>query len=552
MSIGCLLVFGCLISLSAAQLLLLKPGQIGGFEYETKSGEVAEVFLAIPFAEPPLNELRFEKPVPVKPWQGIRDGTAFGPTCHPHTRPAAVTPDPSEDCLTLNVIRPKKKAPPGGYPVLVWVHGGGYEIGSASLYGYKGIADIYVSQDIVVVTVQYRLGVYGFFSSGDARIPGNLGLFDMTAALKFVHENAAEIGVDASRLTVWGLSAGGAAAGQLILSPVSRDYVTRSIEMSGSPWSSWAMGRGFANNSLELAKELHCVNDLKNCMKSKSVDEIYDAVDRVCVKWGPVIDGEFILHPNEMSATAAPKDAIVGLSNKEASFFTVKGMSPFISEFGVKYEDFSTWNREKLVAKLKEHIRPEFYGNQISDAIDDIVSYYVNRGEEHSYEFYLDRFTEFVSDVLFNVAVVDGILARRQEGWNLYAYSFDHYNKAIWPENVAERLRGSPHVNEYPYIFDIFALGSYEIDEEEQIVADLIQQSFINFVKSGVPSNPHVDWKEVDFSDDLRYLSISPKPKMSRGFYSGATTFWHRMKKLGFDVISLHPSTVIDDGKDEL
>ncbi|VDL79613.1 unnamed protein product [Nippostrongylus brasiliensis] len=177
--------------------------------------------------------------------------------------------------------------------------------------------------------------------------------------------------------------------------------------MSGSPWSSWAMGRGFANNSLELAKELHCVNDLKNCMKSKSVDEIYDAVDAVV---------------------------------------TVKGMSPFISEFGVKYEDFPTWNREKLVAKLKEHIRPEFYGNQISNAIDDIVSYYVDRGEEHSYEFYLDRFTEFVSDVLFNVAVVDGIPARRQEGWNLYAYSFDHYNKAIWPENVAERLRGTARI----------------------------------------------------------------------------------------------------------
>ncbi|VDL69444.1 unnamed protein product [Nippostrongylus brasiliensis] len=419
MSIRWLLSIGCLISLSAAQLLLLKPGKIGGFEYETKSGEMAEVFLAIPFAEPPLNELRFEKPIPVKPWQGVRDGTAFGPTCHPHTRPAAVTPDPSEDCLTLNVIRPKKKAPPGGYPVLVWVHGGGYEIGSASLYGYKGIADIYVSQDIVVVTVQYRLGVYGFFSSGDARIPGNLGLFDMTAALKFVHENAAEIGVDNSRLTVWGLSAGGAAAGQLILSPVSRDYVTRSIEMSGSPWSSWAMGRGFANNSLELAKELHCVNDLKSCMKSKSVDEIYDAVDAV-ISW---------LHESGSGVCE------MGTA--------VKGMSPFISEFGVKHEDFATWNREKLVAKLKEHIRPEFYENQISNAIGDIVSYYVDRDEEHSYEFYLDRFTEFVSDVLFNVAVVDGILARRQEGWNLYAYSFDHYNKAIWPENVAERLRGT-------------------------------------------------------------------------------------------------------------
>ncbi|KAK6047958.1 Carboxylesterase [Cooperia oncophora] len=231
---------------------------------------------------------------PVRPWEGVHNGTKFGATCHPHTRHGILPPDPSEDCLTLNVIRPKKAAPSGGYPILLWVHGGGYEIGSASLYGYKGFADIYIPHDIIVITIQYRLGIYGFFSSGDSRIPGNLGLFDMAAAVKFVHENAENIGGDASRITAWGLSAGGAAVGQLILSPLTRDYITRSIEMSGSPWAAWALGPNVPKYSLELAEALDCGDDLKNCMKQKTVEEIYDAVEKVgsaspgldCVKWG--------------------------------------------------------------------------------------------------------------------------------------------------------------------------------------------------------------------------------------------------------------------------
>ncbi|VDM68044.1 unnamed protein product [Strongylus vulgaris] len=211
-----------LISHGIAQILKLDPGSVQGFEYRTNSGDIAEIYLNIPYAAPPIGDLRFEKPSPPIPWDAVRNGTAFGATCHPHAYQAALQPQPNEDCLTLNIIRPKKRAPEGGYPILVWVHGGGYEIGSASLYGYKGFADIYIPHDLIVVTIQYRVGVYGFFSTGDSRIPGNLGLFDMAAAFKFIYDNAQHFGGDRSRITAWGLSAGGSAVGQLALSPISR------------------------------------------------------------------------------------------------------------------------------------------------------------------------------------------------------------------------------------------------------------------------------------------------------------------------------------------
>ncbi|RCN27816.1 hypothetical protein ANCCAN_26448 [Ancylostoma caninum] len=162
MMVSRLTVLSCLFLTSSAQLLHLTPGRILGFDYETKKGPYAEVFLNIPYASAPVGELRFEKPAPPKPWKDIRDGTKFGPSCYPVTPDAVVPPEqPSEDCLTLNIIRPKKEAPSPGFPILFWVHGGGYEFGSAIAYGYKGLADIYTPRDIIVVTIQYRLGVYG-------------------------------------------------------------------------------------------------------------------------------------------------------------------------------------------------------------------------------------------------------------------------------------------------------------------------------------------------------------------------------------------------------
>ncbi|EPB74222.1 Carboxylesterase [Ancylostoma ceylanicum] len=506
-----LLLLLCVVASAKSQIINLEPGSVQGFTITTRSGYDAEVFLNIPYAAPPIGELRFEKPAATIPWKETRNGTVFGATCHPHARPAAVLPPPDEDCLTLNIIRPKKEAPSGGYPILLWVHGGGYEIGAASIYGYQGFANIYIPHDVIVVTIQYRVGVYGFFSSGDARIPGNLGLFDMAAAVKFVYDNARRFGGDHSRITAWGLSAGGSAVAQLALSPISRDYIAGSIEMSGSAWASWALGPDVANNSMKLAWELRCRgNDLKKCLKTKTVDEIYKAVDRV-------VRGQIL----------------------ELMIAAIKALSPYIHKFGVKPEDFEKWNRNRFIEFLKRVVLERFYEDQFEDAIEDVITRYADRDEEDGYEFYLDRYTEFISDTFFNVAAVDGILARRDAGWNMYAYSFDHYNDAIWADNVPKRLRGSPHVNEYPYIFEVFALGNYNMDEKERVVAEIIQQSFISFAKTGVPKNNHAVWDNVGKGHNLTYLSISPEPKMKKNFYSEAAEFWHEMREYGFDLIQL-------------
>ncbi|KAL6743805.1 hypothetical protein Aduo_016801 [Ancylostoma duodenale] len=460
---------------ASSQVLHLKPGKVQGFEHRTKNGDLAEVFLNVPYASAPVGELRFEKPVPPLPWNDIRNGTKFGASCHPIVPEAAFPPEqPSEDCLTLNIIRPKKEAPPTGFPVLFWVHGGGYEIGSALFYGYKGFADIYIPSDIIVVTIQYRLGVYGFFSTGDSRIPGNLGLFDMAEALKFIHTNAKNIGADPSRVTVWGHSAGSAAVGQLILSPVTRDYIARSIEMSGSPWAFWAIGASVAKNSLELAEALGCRSNIKECMRGKTVEEIYKGIKKV-----------------------------------------------------------------KIVQKV-------YTRDHMEELLNDIVSYYVDRDEEQQPEFYIDRYSEFLSDLLFIVPSADGIVARRAAGWNIHAYVLDHYNEAIWDnpmfKHVPKKLRGAPHGCEFQYTKDVNLLNKFDFNEEEQVIADVFRQSFIEFVKTGGTTNNHEEWLDVGAGTDLRYLRITPDPQMRLGFYNETTSFWHKTLRYGFNMMQLLPA----------
>ncbi|KAL6743809.1 hypothetical protein Aduo_016805 [Ancylostoma duodenale] len=526
-----LVVLSCLFLTSSAQLLHLTPGRILGFDYETKKGPYAEVFLNIPYASAPVDELRFEKPTPPKPWKDIRDGTKFGPSCYPVTPDAVVPPEqPSEDCLTLNIIRPKKEAPSPGFPILFWVHGGGYEFGSAVAYGYKGLADIYIPRDIIIVTIQYRLGVYGFFSTGDSRMPGNLGLFDMAEALKFIHTNAESFGGDPSRITVWGHSAGSAAVGQLILSPVTRDYIPRSIEMSGSAWASFAQGAAVANYSLELAEVLGCSANIKDCMKQKSVEEIYKGIDKV--------------HPDEMTAAAPPKVSLIGLTNKEAALFTIKKVAPFMHKFGVDPSDYPKWNRDRLIAELKKIVRKVYTGNHLEEVMRKITGYYVDRGEVEEFEFYINRYTEFLSDLLFVVPTVDGLLARRDAGWDIYAYSLEHYNDATWSKDVPKKLRGPAHGCEFPYTKGTHFVENIqegEANAEEQVITEVFQQSFIEFVKIGAPSNDHEVWLDVGTDANIRYLLITPNPQMKQGFYNESTALWHKIREYGFDMVQLLP-----------
>ncbi len=221
---------------------MTRAGEVEG----QRLGEV-EAFLGIPYAAAPVGPLRWRPPAPVAPWTGVRAATQYGPSAWqavmpegfgPWTREYVVQDEVSEDCLYLNVWTPATRAA-GTCPVLVWIHGGAFCQGSGSVPIYEGLA--LAAQGVVVVTLNYRLGVLGFLShpalsqEDPAQGGGNFGLQDQLAALRWIQDNIAAFGGDPGAVTLAGQSAGALSVHMLVASPRARGLFHRAIAQSGPP-----------------------------------------------------------------------------------------------------------------------------------------------------------------------------------------------------------------------------------------------------------------------------------------------------------------------------
>ncbi|WP_322904663.1 carboxylesterase/lipase family protein [Paenibacillus campi] len=212
----------------------------------TQYGEVqgvrqdgAVIWRGIPFAEPPVGDLRFQPPRPPQPWQEPRDATQFGPVCEQpdseleQSFPAHVRPVKSEDCLYLNIWASDRSTP--NRPVMVWIHGGAFVTGAGSLPFYDGTS-FAVNGDMIIVTINYRLGPFGFLDLSSYNMPesANLGLQDQIAALNWVRSNIAAFGGDPERITIFGESAGAMSVGALLTMPAAKGLFRSAIMQSGA------------------------------------------------------------------------------------------------------------------------------------------------------------------------------------------------------------------------------------------------------------------------------------------------------------------------------
>uniref|UniRef100_A0A182QV29 carboxylesterase n=1 Tax=Anopheles farauti TaxID=69004 RepID=A0A182QV29_9DIPT len=221
---------------------LYSDGCLRGILMQNSVGESYPAFWGIPFAKPPLGKLRFANPQPNEPWEGKYDASKAKDAC---IQKVALVPTAPmfgvEDCLYLNVFTPTlKRTVDGPLPVLVYIHGGGYLYGSAQPE-QRDPARFMTSRRVIVVTFQYRLSVFGFFSTGDRSASGNFGMKDQVMALRWVKRNIRAFGGDPRRVTIFGESAGGACTQFHLISPLSRGLFQRAITMSGSALSTWSV-----------------------------------------------------------------------------------------------------------------------------------------------------------------------------------------------------------------------------------------------------------------------------------------------------------------------
>ncbi|CAC5389482.1 Putative inactive carboxylesterase 4 [Mytilus coruscus] len=317
--------------------LITKLGNITGVERNILDNKLLE-FRKIPYAKAPVGNLRFEKPVPYGSWTTPLDATTFSPSCYQdlpeNVKNVLINKIVTEDCLFLNIQVPFTVTPKTKKSVMVWIHGGGFSTGQAALYDTGRFA---ITGDVIVVTINYRLNVFGFLSTTD--LDGNYGIWDQILAIQWIKNNIESFGGNSDSITIFGESAGGFSVGLLSIASRNDGLFQRAIMQSGVAISPYSMGQK-ANSSL-VSQFVNCTHNDKNlvsCLKRKTSSELFEGLTKskfrqqtlLGIQLAPVVDGKLFLdHPlkllNDADSPASKfyrsLDVIIGTISGEASLF---------------------------------------------------------------------------------------------------------------------------------------------------------------------------------------------------------------------------------------
>lgn len=274
-------------------IVTTRYGQVQG-----KVGETATSYLGIPYAAPPTGPLRWRPPVPPARWSGIRDARTPGNPCVQRVQSSpwgdlAGPGTPSEDCLYLNVYTPAQRSLQKR-PVMVWIHGGGFTVGSGTFYDGGNLA---AKGDVVVVNLNYRLGAFGYLAHPSLAkesaqgISGNYGLLDQQAALRWVQDNIVAFGGDPDNVTIFGESAGGGSVCQNLVSPRTTGLFDRAIAQSGCGFP-LPTQESQQNNGQAWADSLGCADAA--CLRTRTAQELLTASAAPTARWTPNVDGKVL------------------------------------------------------------------------------------------------------------------------------------------------------------------------------------------------------------------------------------------------------------------
>ncbi|XP_070593952.1 cholinesterase-like [Erythrolamprus reginae] len=471
-------------------VVITSSGPIKGKQFLSALGSVT-VYLGVPYAEPPLGKLRFQKPLPHQPWSQTLEATSFGNSCPqfifrdaPEAELWSYKTTLSEDCLSLNIWVPPPQ-PSSSVPVLVWIHGGAYLMGTSSVDMFNG-AFLAATENVIVVTINYRLGALGFLYLPPAA-PGNLGLWDQQLALKWIKENAAVFGGDPSRVTVLGHSAGAASVNFHLLAPKSQDLFAQAVIQSGTANAFWAWRspEEAKRLALEFVHLLGCSKDsnisIVHCLQTKNVSELIQHEIAMSFKsfladfpFRPTVDGEFLLGDPEKlmeEGQIQVKPVLIGATSDEAATY-VHNLFPNITD--------NLINQEQLLKGI---------GLLVPNATEDFIRTIAMRYSEglHGPAQYRSAMSHFYTDRIFSCPLMEAAGNIRKTGSPVYAYLFAHRPSwSIWPEWI-----GASHSAEVPFVFGSFEsvnLINQTYTEAETRLSRKMMHYWAEFVRNGNPT----------------------------------------------------------------
>ncbi|EAT43438.2 AAEL005113-PA, partial [Aedes aegypti] len=482
-------------------IVQIAPGKIRGVKQVLPNGKNYFRFSGIPYAEPPVGDLRFKPPVPVQKFdRDVLDCQKEGSNCYSYMYyPPENEEFASEDCLFLNVYTPKllKDQDVATLPVMLWIHGGGFNLGSgdAAVYG----PEFLLQEEVVVVTCNYRLGTFGFLYLPSVGIYGNMGLKDQRLVLKWVNENISRFGGDPSNVTLFGESAGGASVHLNYLADSSRQYFHKAICMSGVSYNPWVLQSNPEAKARKLA-------ELMGAKSTSDNDTLMEANAKDLLLHSPDVLSENEKRTNKYFAFTP----VVESECSEESFLMENFISSMMKPNMTKIPMMTgvTSNEGLLVAaQLSRDI--ELYGadskmivpqelpldeNRLKEAADEVRRFFF--GDNGITVDRLSTLVDIMSDNMFVMAayVASELHARYQNEAPLYFYldSFEgKLNKYRTLFSVPEHLEGVCHADELLYLFSSTWMGTdVEPGSREDKFRSTMCKLWTNFAKYGNPTPP--------------------------------------------------------------
>ncbi|XP_070469768.1 liver carboxylesterase-like isoform X2 [Equus przewalskii] len=484
------------------------------------------VFLGVPFAKPPLGSLRFAPPQPADPWPFVKNTTSYPPMCSQDTvagqmlsdlftnRKENISVQISEDCLYLNIYTPADLTKKSRLPVMVWIHGGGLMIGGASTY--DGLA-LSAHENVVVVTIQYRLGIWGFFSTGDEHSPGNWGHLDQVAALRWVQENIANFGGDPGSVTIFGESAGGESVSVLVLSPLAKNLFHRAISESGVAFTAGLVQKDSKAAAQQIAVFAGCKTAtsavIVHCLRQKTEDELLETSVKMSHPFLPaVVDGVLLPKmPEEILAekTFNTVPYIIGINKQEFGWVIPMMMGYPLSEGKLDQKTATSLLQKSCpILNIPEEVTPVATEKYLGGTEDPVKK--------------KDLFLDLIGDVMFGVPSVTVARLHRDAGASTFMYEFQYrpsFSSVMKPKTVI-----GDHGDE---IFSVFGAPFLKegASEEEIKLSKMVMKFWANFAWNGNPNGeglPH--WPAYDQKEG--YLQIGVTTQAAQKLKDKEVAFW--------------------------
>nr|ADD52422.1 neuroligin 4 isoform [Gallus gallus] len=520
-----------------------------------------EQYLGVPYASPPTGERRFQPPEPPSSWTGVRNATQFAAVCPQYLDERSLlndmlpvwftanldtvvtyVQDQNEDCLYLNIYVPTEDDihdQNNKKPVMVYIHGGSYMEGTGNMIDGSILASY---GNVIVVTLNYRLGVLGFLSTGDQAAKGNYGLLDQIQALRWIEENIGSFGGDPKRVTIFGSGAGASCVSLLTLSHYSEGLFQKAIIQSGTALSSWAVNYQPAKYTRILADKVGCdmldTTDLVECLRNKNYKELIQQTITPAtyhIAFGPVIDGD-----------AIPDDPQILMEQGE--FLNYDIMLGVNQGEGLKFVDGIVDN--------EDGVSPNDFDFSVSNFVDNLYGYpegkdtlretikfmYTDWADKENPETRRKTLVALFTDHQWVAPAVATADLHAQYGSPTYFYAFYHHCQSEMKPSWAD----SAHGDEVPYVFGIPMIGPTELfncnfSKNDVMLSAVVMTYWTNFAKTGDPNQPvpqdtkfihtkpnrfeEVAWSKYNPKDQL-YLHIGLKPRVRDHYRATKVAFW--------------------------